>query len=48
MAGTPLLDRLTAPDLFLLLWDDYGWSAGSSSRDCTWSPGSGSCCPGPG
>jgi hypothetical protein len=26
MAGTPLLDRLTASDLFLLLWDDYGWS----------------------
>jgi diacylglycerol O-acyltransferase / wax synthase len=26
MAGTPLLDRLTAWDLFLLLWDDYGWS----------------------
>jgi diacylglycerol O-acyltransferase len=27
MAGTPLLDRLTASDLFLLLWDDYGWSS---------------------
>ena len=26
MAETPLLDRLTASDLFLLLWDDYGWS----------------------
>ena len=26
MAGTPLLERLTASDLFLLLWDDYGWS----------------------
>ncbi len=23
---TPLLERLTASDLFLLLWDDYGWS----------------------
>ena len=26
MAETRLLDRLTASDLFLLLWDDYGWS----------------------
>jgi WS/DGAT/MGAT family acyltransferase len=26
MAGTPLLDRVTASDLFLLMWDDYGWS----------------------
>jgi diacylglycerol O-acyltransferase len=26
MADTGLLDRLTASDLFLLLWDDYGWS----------------------
>jgi diacylglycerol O-acyltransferase len=26
MTGTPLLERLTASDLFLLLWDDYGWS----------------------
>jgi WS/DGAT/MGAT family acyltransferase len=26
MAGTHRLDRLTASDLFLLLWDDYGWS----------------------
>ena len=26
MAGTPLLERVTASDLFLLLWDDYGWS----------------------
>jgi hypothetical protein len=26
MAETPLLDRLTASDLFLLLWDDYGWA----------------------
>jgi diacylglycerol O-acyltransferase len=26
MAETPLLERLTASDLFLLLWDDYGWS----------------------
>jgi WS/DGAT/MGAT family acyltransferase len=25
MAGTRLLERLTASDLFLLLWDDYGW-----------------------
>jgi hypothetical protein len=25
MAETRLLDRLTASDLFLLLWDDYGW-----------------------
>src|SRR5215475_10564036 len=27
MTGTPLLERLTASDLFLLLWDDYGWSS---------------------
>jgi diacylglycerol O-acyltransferase len=27
MAGTPPLERLTASDLFLLLWDDYGWSS---------------------
>jgi diacylglycerol O-acyltransferase / wax synthase len=27
MAETPMLDRLTASDLFLLLWDDYGWSS---------------------
>jgi diacylglycerol O-acyltransferase / wax synthase len=26
MAETRLVDRLTASDLFLLLWDDYGWS----------------------
>ena len=26
MAGTRPLDRLAASDLFLLLWDDYGWS----------------------
>jgi diacylglycerol O-acyltransferase len=26
MADTRRLDRLTASDLFLLLWDDYGWS----------------------
>jgi diacylglycerol O-acyltransferase len=26
MAGTRLLQRLTASDLFLLPWDDYGWS----------------------
>jgi hypothetical protein len=26
MAVTPVLDRLTASDLFLLLWDDYGWA----------------------
>jgi WS/DGAT/MGAT family acyltransferase len=26
MAKTRLLQRLTASDLFLLLWDDYGWS----------------------
>jgi len=26
MADTHLLERLTASDLFLLLWDDYGWS----------------------
>src|SRR5262249_55384162 len=25
MAGTPVLERLTASDLFLLLWEDYGW-----------------------
>jgi hypothetical protein len=27
MAATPLLNRLTASDLFLLQWDDYGWSS---------------------
>jgi diacylglycerol O-acyltransferase / wax synthase len=27
MAGTRLLERLTASDLFLLMWDDYGWSS---------------------
>lgn len=26
MAGTRPLERLTASDIFLLLWDDYGWS----------------------
>jgi diacylglycerol O-acyltransferase len=26
MPATRQLDRLTASDLFLLLWDDYGWS----------------------
>ena len=26
MAETPQLERLTASDIFLLLWDDYGWS----------------------
>jgi WS/DGAT/MGAT family acyltransferase len=26
MTETPVLERLTASDLFLLLWDDYGWS----------------------
>jgi diacylglycerol O-acyltransferase len=25
MAGTRRLERLTASDLFMLLWDDYGW-----------------------
>jgi Wax ester synthase-like Acyl-CoA acyltransferase domain len=25
MAEPPLLERLTASDLFMLLWDDYGW-----------------------
>jgi diacylglycerol O-acyltransferase / wax synthase len=25
MTGTPPLDRVTASDLFLLMWDDYGW-----------------------
>jgi diacylglycerol O-acyltransferase / wax synthase len=25
MTGTPVLERLTASDLFLLMWDDYGW-----------------------
>ena len=24
---TPRLERLTASDLFLLMWDDYGWSS---------------------
>jgi diacylglycerol O-acyltransferase len=27
MAEPRLLERLTASDLFLLLWDDYGWSS---------------------
>ncbi len=27
MAGTRLLERLTASDLFLLQWDHYGWSS---------------------
>src|SRR5215831_2896582 len=27
MTETRLLDRLTASDLFLLMWDDYGWSS---------------------
>ena len=27
MAETPPLERLTASDLFLLMWDDYGWSS---------------------
>jgi WS/DGAT/MGAT family acyltransferase len=27
MAGTHPLDRVTASDLFLLMWDDYGWSS---------------------
>ena len=26
MTGTPPMDRVTASDLFLLMWDDYGWS----------------------
>jgi WS/DGAT/MGAT family acyltransferase len=26
MTGTRSLERLTASDIFLLLWDDYGWS----------------------
>jgi WS/DGAT/MGAT family acyltransferase len=26
MTRTPVLERLTASDLFLMLWDDYGWS----------------------
>ena len=26
MTGTPPLDRVTASDLFLLMWDDYCWS----------------------
>ena len=26
MARAPVLERLTASDLFLLPWDDYGWS----------------------
>ena len=25
--GEPMLERVTASDLFLLLWDDYGWSS---------------------
>jgi hypothetical protein len=25
MAEPPPLERLTASDLFMLLWDDYGW-----------------------
>lgn len=43
MADTRLLDRLTASDMFLLMWDDYGWSSdigglaildGTSLFDC--------------
>jgi diacylglycerol O-acyltransferase / wax synthase len=26
MAQSPPLDRLTASDIFLMLWDDYGWA----------------------
>jgi diacylglycerol O-acyltransferase len=26
MAGTSLLQRVTASDLFMLMWEDYGWS----------------------
>jgi diacylglycerol O-acyltransferase / wax synthase len=26
VAGTHHLERLTASDMFLLLWDDFGWS----------------------
>lgn len=26
MSDNRLLERVTASDLFLLLWDDYGWS----------------------
>jgi hypothetical protein len=38
MAGTPVLERLTASDLFLLQWDEYGWSSdigGLASLDGT-------------
>ena len=27
MAEKPLLERLTASDLFLLQWDEYGWAS---------------------
>jgi diacylglycerol O-acyltransferase len=27
MAEIPVLERLTASDLFLLQWDDSGWSS---------------------
>jgi WS/DGAT/MGAT family acyltransferase len=27
MTGKPPLDRVTASDLFLLMWDNYGWSS---------------------
>jgi diacylglycerol O-acyltransferase / wax synthase len=27
MAGAAVLERLSASDMFLLLWDDYGWSS---------------------
>ena len=27
MAETAVLERLTASDLFLLQWDDFGWSS---------------------
>jgi hypothetical protein len=31
---TRLLERLAAPDLFLLLmWDDYGWSPAARDHD---------------
>jgi hypothetical protein len=27
MAETRVLQRVTASDLFMLMWEDYGWSA---------------------
>jgi hypothetical protein len=44
MADRLVLERVTASDLFLLLWDDYGWctdvggSPSSTPRICSTTP----------